>query len=312
MRLSYLKEFVALANYSKLTAAARALHMSPSTLSQHLAALEKETGCELFSRDGGFTLTREGEMALEHAQRIIFEYDELLRDCVNDEDRVVRLSIPNMYVDHAPVAIARDAFLDSHPGARVVLSSNLHQLEDPTELLRTGMSDVSYLFLVRGSSQRIEDVVPKDIAWMRVGEEYCQFACSPYHPKHGQEVLSRTDLNNATVITALCPLSSLIADGLNEVLQSHGVSVRTTFRRLARNIDALLEGLDREFVLVLNPTENSAKGVEQPWEPASHFETDLFVDVYALYRPDSLTPLQREYLDLAKSLHEGTVSPVQA
>lgn len=86
MKLSYLKEFVVLAGYSKLTSAARMLHMSPSTLSQHVAALEKEIGCELFSRDGGFALTRAGEATLDHAQKILFEYSMLLRDCSDDDE----------------------------------------------------------------------------------------------------------------------------------------------------------------------------------------------------------------------------------
>ena len=84
MRLSYLKEFAVLAGCSKLTSAARMLHMSPSALSQHVAALEKEVGCELFTREGGLTLTRAGETTLEHAQRILFEYSMLLRDCGGD------------------------------------------------------------------------------------------------------------------------------------------------------------------------------------------------------------------------------------
>lgn len=106
MRLSYLKEFVGLASYTKLTTAARALHMSPSTLSQHLAALEKEVGCELFSREGGFTLTREGETALDHAQKILFEYGEMLRDCASSTEKALRLSFPEFDVCQPPLALS--------------------------------------------------------------------------------------------------------------------------------------------------------------------------------------------------------------
>lgn len=81
MNVTYLKEFVVLAGYTKLTSAAKAMYISPSTLSQHITALEKEIGCELFTRTpDGFLLTREGEAALAHAQNIIFEYGALLRD----------------------------------------------------------------------------------------------------------------------------------------------------------------------------------------------------------------------------------------
>ena len=75
MDIAHLKEFVTLASHMKLTSAARALFMSPSTLSQHISALEREVGADLFNRPNGFELTAKGEAVLEHAQKILYEYN---------------------------------------------------------------------------------------------------------------------------------------------------------------------------------------------------------------------------------------------
>lgn len=222
MRLSYLREFVALTDYAKLTAAARALHVSPSTLSQHVAALEREIGCELFSRDGGFTLTEDGFRALGHARSILCEYDELLRDCAESEEDVVYLSFPIWDMCQPPLARAKDAFRELHPDVKVVLSSNEHDLDDPVEMLVNGSSDVSLLYLIRESGQRIADMVPSDISWVPVGAYRVVFACAPQHPNADKGVLTAGDLDQATVITGLHPLASIFAEGIVAVLGGHG------------------------------------------------------------------------------------------
>ncbi|MEC4176779.1 LysR family transcriptional regulator [Adlercreutzia sp. R21] len=303
MRLSYLREFVTLASYTKLTAAARALHMSPSTLSQHLAAIEREIGCELFSREGGFALTREGETALEHAQKIMFEYNELLRDCAVGGDAALRLSFPEFDILEPPIAAAREAFLAKHPGTKVILSSNEYDFEDPLEVLEDGLSDVSILFLVRGASRRIESTVPASIAWARIGSYHCVFARTPQHPTAGKSTLSAAELDRATVIAALNPVSSIIMEGVAEKLAEHRISIQVLYKRILRNSEAFLKHLDDEYVFWLEPMEGAPGDFDLPDYPCARFEGELIADAYLLYRPSSLNPLQREYLDLVSELY---------
>ena len=61
METAYLHEFAKVAECGSFTAAARELHLTQSTLSKHVALLEREFGADLFVRDrSGVSLTEAG------------------------------------------------------------------------------------------------------------------------------------------------------------------------------------------------------------------------------------------------------------
>jgi DNA-binding transcriptional LysR family regulator len=71
----------ALADYGTVTAAARALFLSPSAVSQQLAALESEVGHALLERYGRVVrLTATGTMLAEHAVRIAVQLERAEAD----------------------------------------------------------------------------------------------------------------------------------------------------------------------------------------------------------------------------------------
>ncbi|PPK68065.1 LysR family transcriptional regulator [Actinokineospora auranticolor] len=66
----------ALADHGTVTAAGAALHLTPSAVSQQLAALESEVGQELLRRRGRRVwLTSAGELLVEHADAVLAELD---------------------------------------------------------------------------------------------------------------------------------------------------------------------------------------------------------------------------------------------
>ncbi|MEV0676945.1 LysR family transcriptional regulator [Actinosynnema sp. NPDC050436] len=66
----------ALADHGTVTAAARALHLTPSAVSQQLAALEGEVGQELLRRRGRrVSLTSAGELLVRHANAVAAELE---------------------------------------------------------------------------------------------------------------------------------------------------------------------------------------------------------------------------------------------
>ncbi len=66
----------ALADHGTVTAAGQALHLTPSAVSQQLAALESEAGQELLRRKGRRVwLTEAGELLVEHADAVLAELD---------------------------------------------------------------------------------------------------------------------------------------------------------------------------------------------------------------------------------------------
>ncbi len=72
METTHLQEYVVLAHRRSFTEAARDLHITQSTLSKHVAALEREFGRELFVRDrSGIRLTEAGTMLYEQAVQLL-------------------------------------------------------------------------------------------------------------------------------------------------------------------------------------------------------------------------------------------------
>src|SRR5438128_7206307 len=71
MTFRQLETFLAVARAKSFTRAGEALHVSQSTLSQHVLELERELGVRLFDRLGrAVTLTEAGRLLEEHAGRV--------------------------------------------------------------------------------------------------------------------------------------------------------------------------------------------------------------------------------------------------
>lgn len=71
-----LRTLRAVADHGTVTAAAAALHLTPSAVSQQLGALENEVGHRLFTRDGrGVHLTAVGRIMLAHANEVLAQLE---------------------------------------------------------------------------------------------------------------------------------------------------------------------------------------------------------------------------------------------
>ena len=79
LNLVQLRSFVAIADCGGFGRAATALHLSQSTVSQHVRLLERRLKQELVLKDGRTTrFTPEGERLLQEARRILTVHDEAL------------------------------------------------------------------------------------------------------------------------------------------------------------------------------------------------------------------------------------------
>lgn len=76
-----LRTLRAVADHRTVTAAAAALYLTPSAVSQQLAALEQETGHDLLAREGrGVRLTAAGEILLGHADVVLAQLERAEAD----------------------------------------------------------------------------------------------------------------------------------------------------------------------------------------------------------------------------------------
>lgn len=122
LNLERLRTLDALARHGSVSAAADALHVTTSAVSQQLGKLEREAGQQLIARNGrGVRLTDAGRLLSEHAARILSQVELAQSDLEAHRGQVVgelRLSaFPTAARGLFPAALA--ALRAEHPGLRV-------------------------------------------------------------------------------------------------------------------------------------------------------------------------------------------------
>src|SRR3954465_10815341 len=137
----------AVARHGSVTAAARELDYSQSSVSHHLGRLEAETGAQLLQRVGrGIKLTQAGQLLADRAGEIVGRIDaadaELSAHVGLTAGRVRLAGFSSAIASLVPPAVA--ALADSHPGLEVSLT-DAHP-PDALELLRAGKVDVAIIF----------------------------------------------------------------------------------------------------------------------------------------------------------------------
>lgn len=142
LKLDQLQHLVAIVEHGSLRAAARRLGLPQPALTRSVRGLERELGCELFTRAAqGMTLTARGRQFHERAGAIVSELRrarEELAHGLGDErgEVIVALSIMP-HVGMLPRALP--AFRRRYPQVRLQLIEGL--FPDVEERLRTGQID---------------------------------------------------------------------------------------------------------------------------------------------------------------------------
>ncbi len=112
MDIRQLRTFAAIARLSNFTRAAEELHVAQPAVSMAIRKLEEELELTLFSRqDRKVALTAEGEILLEHARRLLADFEaaqQEMADLRGLEKGEVRVGIPPMMSSYFFPAIIRD------------------------------------------------------------------------------------------------------------------------------------------------------------------------------------------------------------
>jgi DNA-binding transcriptional LysR family regulator len=158
--------FLAVAHEKSFTRAAETLHVSQSTLSQHVLELERELGVRLFDRLGRtVTLTEAGRLLEEHATRIATTLASARR-AINELKGLERGSLvigasttPGIYVLPAIVA----AFKRRYPGIEVSLQIGNSQVIE--ERIRADTVDLGVVggHLLRAREQCLATGLPDEL-----------------------------------------------------------------------------------------------------------------------------------------------------
>lgn len=98
MEITYLKEFIELADRLSFTEAAEKLYISQSVLSKHIKTLEKELDMRLFDRNNKQVgLTDFGKRYVKYAREIASKYDESekwRKDYIMRSNNTIRIGLP--------------------------------------------------------------------------------------------------------------------------------------------------------------------------------------------------------------------------
>jgi DNA-binding transcriptional LysR family regulator len=175
-RMRVLREVIATGSFS---AAADALHLSQSAVSQQVAALEKEVGMQLLERTSdGPKLTKAGETLMEHADAVLARLAEAERELSAiaglEGGRVRVISFPSASATVLTRAVS--SYRERFPGIELELGEG--EPEDSIPLLRAGEYDVALAFDFSAHSHE----PGRDLERTRVIEEKLWVALPPGHP----------------------------------------------------------------------------------------------------------------------------------
>lgn len=163
MEIAMLKEFICFAHHMNVTKAAKQLHMAPSSLSRHIAFMEKELGSPLFTKsDQRLAMTAAGSMLLNSACNIVAEYDDLM-------SRISELNhahIANLYIDYAlddrsiveNISLAYRSFSADIKG--VTIRANSAGGRNMIKALDEGTIDIAILYDVTNLDADKYNIVP--------------------------------------------------------------------------------------------------------------------------------------------------------
>lgn len=133
MNLKHLRYFQEIARRGSITAAAKAIHLAPQTLSAQLLMLEESVGQPLFERVGRrLVLTAQGATALEYANTIFAlsaELADVLKGRARPRQQRLRVGVMDSVPKLQTLAIL-SPLVDSHAGAL-----ELHCEEGPQAVL---------------------------------------------------------------------------------------------------------------------------------------------------------------------------------
>lgn len=192
MDVRELKYFIAVAKFGSFSRASEHLHLSQSTLSKVVKALEDEIGIQLIDRTSRhISLTDAGKLVYSQAQQIVRSIDELsnsLYDIMNLKKGTVSLGIPPI-VGTVVLPKVLSKFRGLYPGIQVEMTEvKSKQVE---KLVESGEVDLG--IIVSEADTKVFETYP-------FSNETMKFIVNPSHPMASRSEVSLSELRNEPFI----------------------------------------------------------------------------------------------------------------
>src|ERR1700744_389419 len=185
--------FRAVAHERSFSRAARRLALAQPSVSNQVAALEREVGLRLIERrPGGLRLTPEGEILLEHADAIADRFglaETQLSGAAERQRTRLRIgALPSALAGFVPAAIAR--VRDQHPDTQVTVDEGTS--EELANRLASGELDLAIAY----QDTTWPRAEPPGIKRHHLLHEEFMVAMAPDHRLAGQDAVHLADLRD--------------------------------------------------------------------------------------------------------------------
>jgi DNA-binding transcriptional LysR family regulator len=192
--------FRAVAHERSFSRAARLLALSQPSVSNQVAALEREVGVQLLERrPGGLRLTPEGEILLEHADAIADRFglaETQLSGAAERQRTRLRIgALPSALAELVPAAIAR--VREEHPDTRVTVDEGTS--EELAGRLASGELDLAIAY----QDTTWPRAEPPGVRRHHLLHEEFMVAMAPDHPRADQHEVDLADLRDDDWTAAL-------------------------------------------------------------------------------------------------------------
>jgi DNA-binding transcriptional LysR family regulator len=203
--LSRLRVLHAVAGHGSLAAAAQALHLTPSAVSQQMAKLEREAGCVLAERQGRrLRLTDEGRVLAAHADRILAAVAEASADLDERRGRVLGEvtvgAFPTAARGLVPAVLRSCA--EQYPDLRI----RLREVEPYQSLGLVAGGDLDVA--VAQDWLNLPVAIPERLVSTDIGLDHADIALPPGHPLGDRGSVALLDLADepwiASTVGTIC------------------------------------------------------------------------------------------------------------
>lgn len=214
MNLHHLKLFVAIAETGSFSRAAEQMSLTQSTVSQHLAHLERDVEARLLDRTSkGAVPTAAGKLFLRHARRVLGEQETLLQAMAGFrglQQAELLIGASNIPANYLVPELLRP-LAEEHPG--ITLSMRTGDSREVLELLLTAEIELAVI------GNRFSE---KGVRYQPLIKEQLHLVIGQQHAWSGRETISLEELTSEPIL--LRETGSGSGDALHKALQSAGCS----------------------------------------------------------------------------------------
>ncbi len=293
MDIDFMREYIAFSRLMNFSRAAKQLHISQPTLSNHIAAIEAEVGALLVDRSTPLRLTQAGRVFLENASGVVDAYDraiEMARAVGQVELPLVITSSGDSNCSGCAFAQSITGFLADH---RNIFFSQMQSVAGTAfdELQRDGVDAVMVCY----RSQEVDR--EKGVAFLELKPTFPNRLgvwMDSCHPLAGKDKLHWSDLNGQKFPMGITV--ELWASGVIQMLKDHGLSFETSI--VSQPGISFLSAYEPDEIIIMDETLAALPFISAPGRCFRLLdEPDACAKTFIAYLPEKVSPALRLYLD---------------